>query len=379
MDKSHFDVIVIGVGAMGSATCFELARRGARVLGLEQFHIAHDRGSSHGYTRLIRLAYYEHADYVPLLRRAYENWRTIEAIGGEQILFITGGIYCGPPHGELVSRSASAARQHGIDHQLLDRAQIAKRFPQFRLPDDFIALVEPAAGFVRPELAIRTYVDQARLAGAEIRENEPVRSWSSMDDRITVATDVKTYTADRIVVTSGAWTSKLVADLGIHLTVTRQLLGWMRPLDPAAFAPDRFASWAVEQPDGSLYYGVPLNEFEPGLKIAHHKPGSPTDPDQVLRETTEADADLMMRMTRDVLPAAAGSIAQMRICLYTNSPDSHFILGPHPRDRRILLACGFSGHGFKFASVMGEVMADLATTGRTDLPIDFLSPTRFAR
>jgi sarcosine oxidase len=167
----HFDVIVIGVGAMGSATCYELARRGVRVLGLEQFHIAHDRGSSHGYTRLIRLAYFEHADYVPLLRRAYENWRAIEAESGERVLFVTGGLYAGPRHSDLVEGSAGAARKHGIDYELLDRAALANRFPQFDLPNDFTAVYEPAAGFLRPELAIRTYVAQARRAGAEIREN----------------------------------------------------------------------------------------------------------------------------------------------------------------------------------------------------------------
>jgi sarcosine oxidase len=191
--------------------------------------------------------------------------------------------------------------------------------------------------------------------------------------------DTQTYTADRIVFTAGAWTSKLVADLGIPLTVTRQVLGWVRPTNAAEFALDRFPCWAIERPDGSLYYGVPLNGFEPGLKIAHHKPGARTDPDSVSREITAGDRDEIDRMTRDVLPGALGSIVELRTCLYTNSPDSHFILGPHPSDERVLLACGFSGHGFKFASVIGEVLADLANSGKTVLPIQFLSPTRFVR
>jgi sarcosine oxidase len=375
--NSHFDVIVVGVGGMGSATCYELARRGVRVLGLEQFSIAHDRGSSHGHTRMIRLAYYEHADYVPLLRRAYEKWREIEANSGEKILHITGGIYAGPRDGELVPQSANAARQHGIEHETLNRAQIAERFPQLRLPEDFIGLFEPAAGFVRPELAVSTFAKHATLAGAEIHANESVSAWSSKSGAIEVITEVATYTADRIVFTAGPWTAKLVRDLGIPLVVTRQVLGWVQPSERALFTPDRFACWAIEQPDGSLYYGAPLNEFEPGLKIAHHKPGSPTDPDHVSRDITPADKFAVQQIVADVLPGAAGAITELRVCLYTNSPDSHFILGEHPTDPRVLLACGFSGHGFKFASVIGEVMADLATTGATRLPIEFLSPKRF--
>lgn len=377
-ERTHFDVIVIGVGAMGAATCYHLASRGVRVLGLEQFHIAHDRSSSHGHTRMIRLAYYEHADYVPLLRRAYDNWRAIEEISGEHILHVTGGIYAGPRDGELVPQSAAAARLHGIDHELLDdRSQIARRFPQFRLPDDYIGLIEPAAGFLRPELAIRTYVKHARLSGAQINENEPVREWHASNDSISVTTEANTYTAGRIVFTAGPWTTKLVRDLGVPLIVTRQLLGWVRPSSPVEFARDCFACWAVEQRDGSLYYGAPINDFDPGLKIAHHKRGTPSDPNTVSREPNNADAQQIATMIDEVLPRAAGPIVEMRVCLYTNSPDSHFIIGPHPRDARVLLACGFSGHGFKFASVIGEAMSDLATQGRTRLPIAFLSPQRF--
>lgn len=194
--SNHHDVIVVGVGGMGSATCYALARRGVRVLGLEQFGIAHDRGSSHGHTRMIRLAYYEHPDYVPLLRRAYEKWREIETVSGEPILHITGGIYAGASDGELVRQSANAARQHGIEHETLDREQIRERFPQFRLPDHFVGLFEPAAGFVRPELAVSTFANHATLAGAEIHVNEPVRAWSAESGAIAVTTDLASYTAD---------------------------------------------------------------------------------------------------------------------------------------------------------------------------------------
>jgi sarcosine oxidase len=207
-----------------------------------------------------------------------------------------------------------------------------------------------------------------------------VRSWSATGSYISVVADAQTYTADRIIFTGGMWTAKLVRDLGIPLVITRQLLGWVSPPNPEPFARDRFPCWAVEFADGSFYYGVPHNEFEPGMKIADHGVGPAVDdPDRPLRDVSSADTDAVNRMINAVLPSAAGPIAEMRVCHYTNSPDSHFIIGPHPRDARILLACGFSGHGFKFASVIGELMADLATTGTTRLPIEFVAPTRFAR
>lgn len=374
--SGHYDVIIIGAGgAMGSATCFELARRKVRVLGLDQFGIAHDRGSSHGHSRMIRLAYYEHPDYVPLLRRAYDRWREIEQISGQRLLEITGGIYAGFEGCELVRQSHASAVQHGIEHELLDRNEVAHRFPQFRLPDDHVGLFEPAAGFLFPERAIAAYAKHAMIGGAEIHGHEPVRAWSENS----VTTDVATYACDRIIFCGGAWTAKLLRDLGIELSVTRQALGWVWPPRHEEFALGRFICWAMQQADGSLYYGFPMGADEPGLKMAHHKPGPAADPDALQREPTLEDAQAIERIVDDVLPSARGPIVSMRICMYTNSPDSHFIIGRHPQRESAVIACGFSGHGFKFASVVGEILADLATSGATQWPIGFFSPQRFAK
>jgi sarcosine oxidase len=378
--SGHFDVIVVGAGgAMGAATCFELARRKRRVLGLDRFGIAHDRGSSHGHTRMIRLAYYEHLDYVPLLRRAYERWRALEDVSGQRLLTITGGLYAGPPAGELVARSHEAAVRHGIEHELLDRDEIARRYPQLQLPAGFAALYEPSTGFLRPERVIAAYARHALVAGAEIHGHEPLRSWSSRTAQgpIAVRTTERTYTCDRIVFCGGVWTPALLPGLGVELRVTRQVVGWVWPARPADFAPDRLPTWAVQSGHGSLYYGFPMSADDAGLKIGHHKPGLPADPDRLSRDPLPADARSIERIVKKVLPAARGPIVSMSVCMYTNSPDGHFVVGNHGGDDRVWVACGFSGHGFKFASVMGEILADLATTGATQWPIGFLSPARF--
>jgi sarcosine oxidase len=373
-------VIVVGAGgAMGASTVFELARRKHRVLGLDRFGVAHDRGSSHGHTRMIRLAYYEHPGYVPLLRRAYEQWRGLEELSGQRLLTITGGLYAGPPDGELVAQSLAAAVQHGIEHEPLDRNEIARRYPQLQLPDGFAGLYEPSTGFLRPERAIAAYARHAMIAGAEIHGHEPLRSWSARSARgaIAVTTTARTYTCDRIVFCGGAWSQNLLPGLGVDLRVTRQVVGWVWPPRPADFAPDRFPTWAVQSGRGSLYYGFPMSVDEAGLKIGHHKPGLPTDPDRLSRDPLPADARAIDHIVGTVLPGARGPIVSMSVCMYTNSPDGHFVVGRHGSDDRVWVACGFSGHGFKFASVMGEVLADLATTGVTRWPIEFLSPARF--
>jgi sarcosine oxidase len=376
----HFDAVVIGVGAMGAATCCELAHRGVRVLGLEKFGIAHDRGSSHGLSRMIRLAYYEHPDYVPLLRRAYERWIELEQLSGRSdILHITGGLFMCPRGGDVVESIVKSARAHALPYELLDSAEIRRRYPQFAIPDDFIGLFEPATGLLAPERAITAFARIAMQRGAEIHGHEPVREWSNDAKGVTVRTDAATYHADRLVVCGGPWSASLLRDLGIDLTVTRQLLGWVWPREPERFKLGAIPCWAVGRPDGSLYYGFPMSADDPGLKCARHAPGPVTDADRVSREPTREDDAAVQSIVREWLPSASGPTVSLRICLYTNSPDSHFIMGRHPRYDRVTLACGFSGHGFKFASVVGEILADLALRGTTDLPAAFLSPSRFGR
>lgn len=374
----HFDAIVIGVGAMGAATCCELAGRGARVLGLEQFGIANDRGSSHGLSRMIRLAYYEHPDYVPLLRRAYERWIELEQLAGQyDILHITGGLFMGPRGSELVEASATSARAHALPHEMLDATEIRRRFPQFAIPDDFIGLFEPATGFLSPERAITAFARIAMMRGAEIHGHEPAREWTCDAKGVTVRTDVATYHAAQLIVCGGPWSTSLLRELGVELNVTRQALGWVWPHEPEIFRLGAMPCWGIGLSDGSLYYGFPMSADDPGLKCAHHARGPVADADRVSREPTREDDATIQRIVREFLPRAVGPTVSLRVCLYTNSPDSHFVIGRHPRYERVTIACGFSGHGFKFASVVGEILADLTIDGKTSLPAGFLAPTRF--
>ena len=399
--SDRYDAIVVGVGGMGSAACYQLARRGARVLGLEQFGVGHDRGSSHGQSRMIRMAYYEHPDYVPLLRRAYELWDELNALTGQPLLHRTGGLYLGPPTGGLVAGSLASARQHGLAHERLSAVALGERFPEFRVPPSWAAVHEPAAGFLRPEAVVAAYADLARRHGAEIREHEPVLGWA--DDRpgasgplgsgdLLVRTARGVYRTGRLVVCGGAWSGRLLAGLGVPLVVTRQVLGWVRPAAVEPFALGRFPVWAAENPDGTLLYGFPVLPGERTLKVAWHGPGTPTDPDTVDRTTSGADAATFLPALPHLLPgvfgrgggpdrgpadASAGAVADMKVCLYTNSPDHHFVIDRHPRDPRVTVACGFSGHGFKFASVVGVVLAGLALDGATPLPTAFLKTARF--
>jgi len=373
---SGYDVIVVGVGAMGSSTCLHLARRGARVLGLEQFDIPHALGSSHGFSRMIRMAYYEHPDYVPLLRRAYELWHELESDSGQKLLYETGGVYMGPPTGQVVSGAIRAAKEHGLAHEALSHDDIAKRFPQFHIPGVFTGVWEPRAGFLLPEKVIAAQAELALRAGADFRGREPVVAWKATSSGVSVHTDKNEYHADRLVFCGGPWTGKLVRDLGVELVVTRQVLGWLWPRRPELFSFGTFSVWGIEADDGSLSYGFPMMPENPGLKVARHGRGQPTDPDTVKRDATPQDEAEVRQIVERNLPDGAGPLLSLRTCLYTNSPDGHFILDAHPAHPNVLLACGFSGHGFKFASVIGEVMADLATRGATELPVGFLGLSR---
>jgi sarcosine oxidase len=374
---TQYDVIVVGVGAMGAATCWQLARRGVRVLGIEQFGLVHAMGSSHGHTRMIRMAYYEHADYVPLLRRAYELWDDLEAQSGEKVLYRTGGIYMGPPNGEVVAGTTAAAKLHGLPHEILSQADLARRFPQFSLPENFTGIWEPQAGFVLCEKAIGLFTRLALEAGAVLHGHETVRQIDLQSSHVTIATDQGAYEAEKVIICGGAWSGKLLAELNLHLVVTRQALGWIWPQMPEKYKLGTFPVWGIEQSDGSLAYGFPMLSDLPGLKMARHGRGAVADADTVSRTPTLQDQTEVLGIAERYLPRTVGPMLAGKICLYTNSADGHFIIDRHPGSDRAIIACGFSGHGFKFATVVGEALADLATTGKTPLPIDFLNLARF--
>lgn len=374
MAPMPLDAIVIGLGTMGAAAAAELARRGQRTLGLERFGIAHDRGSHHGRSRMVRLAYYEHPDYIPLLRRSIELWHALNATTGREIFTRTGGLYMGEPGGELVAGSLESARRHGLAHERLTPGEVRRRFGPFAIPDAWSAMLEPEAGFAVPEAAVRAFAELARQQGAELRTSEPVVGWRETAPGVEVRTARGTYAAASLVIAGGAWAGALIPALAPRLNVTRQVLAWFEGGAALRDAP----VWAAEDRELGLVYGFPPGAGEPGLKIAIHKVGIATDPDAVDRAVAPEDIEPIRRAAARYLPGIAGPIVDSCVCLYTNSPDGHFIIDRVPGTRRVFAACGFSGHGFKFAPVMGEILADLAIHGRTDHPIGFLSTARFA-
>jgi sarcosine oxidase len=373
----RYDVIVLGIGGMGSATAYHLARRGKRVLGLERFQVPHEMGSSHGLTRIIRLAYYEHPGYVPLLRRSYELWRELQQAAGEQLLYITGSIDAGEADGEVVQGSLLSCKLHDLPHELLSGVDLARRFPGYLLPADYLALLQPEGGFLLPERCIVSHATAARELGAEIRTGEQVLDWEPRADGVAVMTEQGEYVADRLVVTAGPWASKLLPGLAALAVPERQVLGWFELSDPALFSLERFPVFNLLVPEGR-YYGFP--EFQiPGLKIGlYHHLEEQVDPDTVDRNTHERDEQALRRAVARYFPAANGRALATKVCMFTNSPDEHFILDLHPDDPRISIAAGFSGHGFKFCSVVGEIMADLAERGDTQHDISLFRLGRFS-
>ncbi len=368
------DVIVIGVGGMGSAACFELARRGAHVVGLEQFPLAHSRGSSHGRTRIIRTAYYEHPDYVPLLRRAWERWYELEQLTGRHLLTECPCLMVGPENGEVVTGVRAATSVHGLAVESLTAAELNRRYP-FRFPVAYAGVLEHAAGFLAVEECVRAHALAALGAGVDVRVEETVRSWAPRGDGVEVVTDRDTYHAGRLVVTAGAWATQLVADLGVPLTVMRQVQTWFRT-DPAAVRRDRFPIFLADVPAGP-FYGLPALDAD-GVKVArHYNAPELHDPSGVDWQSSPADFKPTQEFLREytTLPTPEPTCAE--VCQYTLTPDRHFVIDTHPRHPQVSVACGFSGHGFKFAPVVGEILADLALTGRTPHPISRFAATRF--
>jgi sarcosine oxidase len=360
----HYDVIVIGVGGMGSAAAYHLTRRGRRVLGLEQFDIPHDRGSSHGTNRIIRLAYWEHPAYVPLLRRAYELWRELEHRADERLLIITGGIDAGPEGCQTIEGSLLSCRLHHLPHETLDAGALHRRFPGYRLPAGMAAVYQPDGGFVLSERAIVAHVMAAQTLGAEVHAREPVIDWEARGDGVRVHTPQDTYAAARLVITAGPWAARLVPALARSAVPERQVLLWAQPRRPEYFDLASFPVFNLESPEGR-FYGFPIYGV-PGFKIGkYHHRHERTDADAVDREIHAEDEAVLRDGIRRYFPDADGPTMAMKTCLFTNSPDEHFIIDRHPQHPHVCLAAGFSGHGFKFCSVVGEIMADLALEGRS--------------
>jgi len=372
------DVIVLGLGAMGSAAAYHLARRGRRVIGLEQYTPAHDRGSSHGRTRIIREAYFEHPDYVPLIQRAYELWAALQVEDGSRLFLPTGGLMIGPHDGVLVQGALASARAHRLDHELLDSTRLRARYPAFQVQDDTVAVWEPRAGVLFPEPCILAQLRGAARGGAQIRTEERVLSWYPRDGGVEVETERGVYGGDRLIITAGPWTAQLLADLRLPLQVERNVMFWFEPADPAPFAAHRLPVYIYEYRRDAFIYGFPQVGSE-GVKVAHHHSGEACTPGEIRRSVSADEVSRMREILARTLPGLSGELRQAVTCMYTNTPDGHFVIDRHPRYPQVILACGFSGHGFKFAPVVGEILADLAVHGRTRHAIDLFRLDRFDR
>lgn len=374
---AEFDVIVAGVGAMGSQTCWHLARRGQRVLGLDRYDIPNAMGSSHGVHRIIRLAYFEHPSYVPILRRAYSLWRETEQLAGEQLLYVTGSLDIGAEGSAIIAGSLESCRQHALPHEVLSTREVTARFPGYRLPDNFAAIYQPDGGFVASERAIVAAAKLAMDAGAVLRARETVQGFDLLaGGGVRVRTDRDVYQARRLVLSTGAWIGEHVAGLKPISVPERQTLGWFRPKRPEQFRLGTFPVSNIKSDVGHFYqfpvWGVP------GFKIGlYHHLGERGPPDMLSREPNANDEAALRRGLKAFFPEADGDVLALRTCMFTNTPDEHFIIDRLPDSPEVIVASPCSGHGFKFSSAIGEILADLAMDRAPSFDLSLFRLSRF--
>jgi sarcosine oxidase len=369
----RYDAVVVGVGGMGSAALYHLARRGKRVLGLERFDVPNDMGSSHGITRIIRLAYFQHSSYVPLVRRAYELWRELEREAREQLLHVTGIVEAGERIYEGAIRSCS---DHDIPHESIDGSELGRRYPAFRLPRELRVFVQADGGFVLPERCIIAHVSGALAHGAVVRARERVLEWAETENGVRVRTDRRVVEAERLVLTAGAWSQDVARLPSGRARALRQAVAWFQPERPELFTPERLPVFNLAL-DGEHFYGFPVFGV-PGFKVGRYdRLGQGGDPDAISREPTLEDEAPLRAFAERYMPDGAGPTLALKTCLFEPSPDEHFLIGRHPDAENAIVGAGFSGHGFKFCSVVGEILADLALDGDTEHDIRLFRLDRF--
>jgi sarcosine oxidase len=372
---THYDAIVLGTGGVGSAALFHLAARGARVLGIDRFAPGHDRGSSHGQTRLIRQAYFEHPNYVPMVLRAFELWHGLEQLSGESLYHQVGLLQIGPAAGKVLRGVRASARLHGLEIEELSARESAARFPGFRVPEECEAIFERRAGYLGVERCVLAHARQAARLGAELHAGETILAWRAEGAGVVVETDRTKYAADRLVVCAGAWAGQLLRELNVAFEVRRKPLYWWRTRGKTYQALRGCPGFLYDLPRG-CFYGVP--QIDPsGVKVAEHTGGAIVqDPLEVDRQIDLADQERVAAFVGEYLSDATTDCTDHTVCMYTMTPDAHFVVDRHPRHPQVAFAAGLSGHGFKFTCVLGEVLAQLALDGRTELPIAFLSASR---
>jgi sarcosine oxidase len=371
MTPMRYDVLVLGLGGMGSATLYHLAKRGLHVCGIEQFGVGHDRGSSHGAARVIRKAYLEHPDYVPLLHRAYELWEELEQRSGRQLFVKSGLLLAGPPDSTTVQGLNACYREHNLPHRVMSAREAMNEYPRFSLPDDGIAFFDPEGGYLFVEDCVEAHIAQAAKLGADVRLHEEVESWHVEGDEVIVETERGTFSAPKLVITAGPWSSAVLGQFGVRLQVMRKVQLWYDSPNIEQFRGPDFPTWFVES-GGEMFYGIPaIGDW--GIKVAQHTGGQfVQDPNALDRSLRPEDETPVLEFLSRTFPDLAPRRTHFSVCMYTMSPDEHFILDHHPDHENVVLGCGFSGHGFKFASVVGEILCQLALDGKTRHPIDFL-------
>ncbi|MBI3417002.1 MAG: N-methyl-L-tryptophan oxidase [Verrucomicrobia bacterium] len=361
---ASFDVIVVGLGAMGSAAACHLARAGRKVLGLDRFTPPHNFGSSHGQTRIIREAYFEHPLYVPLIQRAYELWSELEASTQRRLFVPTGGLMIGRPESVVVSGARRSAELHHLRHEILHAREVRKRFPALQPEDDMLAVWEPRAGILFPESCVAAHLELARRSGADFRFENALMDWSADQNGVEVRTTRGKFRAEQLVLTAGAWMPSLTPELNLPLKVERQIQFWFTPRQREnLFSPDRCPIHIWECATGERFYGFP--ELGSGVKVARHHAGEPADPDRLRRDVSQSEIAAMRDLVRRFLPDADGPLHETAVCMYTNMPGEHFLIDWHPAHANVLIASPCSGHGFKFSSVVGEVIRELIVVGKS--------------
>ena len=379
-----YDVIVVGLGGMGGAAAYHLARRGQRVLGLERFDPAHNQGSSHGGSRLIRQVYFEDPAYLPLVQRADQLWRELEHNSGEALLLATGGLLLGSPECTMLTGARATAIEWGLAHEFLPAAEIRRRFPTLAPGDDTMGFFEPTAAVLRPELAVAAHLRLAEATGADLHFVEPVTGWSAASgEGVTVVTDTATYRADRLVICPGAWAPSLLGDIGVPFAPQRLVQTWFQPEGGVTpFLPDRHPFWMWDVGSGGhrgfsgLLYGSPAIDGPEGgvkLNLVREQPCSPETLDRVV---TTAEVEDVAALLRPRLGVGLGPLVRATVCMWPNTPDHHFVLAIHPHHPEVVVAAGCSGHAFKFVPVIGEILADLAIDGTTTHSIALFEPGR---
>lgn len=362
MQRTHYPVIVIGGGTMGLATAWELGKRGIAALVLEQFGIVHDQGSHSGQTRIIRHAYAESPDYVPIVQRADDLFLQLEGETGAKVLYRTGGLDLAAPGSNHAQAARESAERWDVPCEWLDGAEVRRRFPAWRVPDDWRACFSPMSGFLHVDATLAALANAATERGVTIREHTPVVDWRvDTDGYAIVETRHELFTADKLIITAGAWASRLLAGIGLPLTVLRKVLWWFGVQDSSLYDRERFPVYIAESETHHVY-GFPFDAatFGAGLKIAEHSGGDPTDPDTIDRHASDDEAGLTLDFGQRYLTGVTNQIERRAVCMYTMTPDTDFIVDRHPEHAAVVFGTGFSGHGFKFATAMGEHLAELA-------------------